>query len=131
MQSKLLILFRGLPGAGKSTLAESLCQRSHSADDFFVTDGEYRFNSEHIKLAHQYCQEKTEESMAQSIPTVGVANTFTQAWEIEPYFKLAQKYGYQIHTVIVENRHGNGNVHAVPEAAISRMAERFEVRLVG
>lgn len=94
-----------------------------------MADGEYQFNPEQIKLAHQHCQEQVELSMRYGSTPVGVANTFTQDWEMKPYFKLARKYGYQIHTVIVENRHGNGNVHAVPDATISRMAERFEVRL--
>ena len=33
---KDLILFRGLPGAGKSTLADTLCDVAYSADDFFI-----------------------------------------------------------------------------------------------
>ena len=59
-----LILLRGLPGSGKSTLAKIILQvRSTdepevlSADDFFINeDGEYDFDSQKIKEAHNYCQ---------------------------------------------------------------------------
>jgi hypothetical protein len=58
-----------------------------------------------------------------------VANTFTQEWEMEPYFQLAEKYGYNIVTMIVENRHGGKNVHDVPDEPIKKMRDRFSIQL--
>jgi hypothetical protein len=60
---------------------------------------------------------------------VVVSNTFTQEWEMEPYFELAKKYGYKVFTVIVENRHGGTNEHNVPEDKIEQMKTRFELKL--
>jgi hypothetical protein len=60
---------------------------------------------------------------------VVVSNTFTQEWEMEPYFELAKKYGYKVFTVIVENRHGGTNEHNVPEDKIEQMKTRFEFKL--
>jgi hypothetical protein len=58
-----------------------------------------------------------------------VSNTFTQEWEMKPYFDLAKKYGYKVFTVIVENRHGGKNVHNVPDEALEKMRNRFEIKL--
>ena len=48
---------------------------------------------------------------------------------MQAYIDLAKKYGYQVTTLIVENRHGNRNVHNVPDETLDRMRQRFEVKL--
>ncbi len=132
-----LILLRGLPGSGKSTLAKIILQlRSTdepevlSADDFFINEnGEYDFDSQKIKEAHNYCQFRCSERMRQQKVRIVVANTFTQEWEMDEYFKMAERYNYRVHTVVVENRHGNENVHGVPEDKLQQMKDRFNVKL--
>lgn len=134
-----LILLRGLPGSGKSTLGALLCDVVVSADDYFTNGtGQYNFDPTKIKAAHLWCIEATR-SWIKSIDAcpdndysdriIGIANTFTQEWEMQPYFELAQEYNIQVHTVIVENRHGGRNVHGVPDDAVKRMRDRFEVVL--
>ena len=132
-----LILLRGLPGSGKSTLANIILQQPNnnpqevlSADDFFVDgSGDYVFDSTKIKEAHNYCQFRCSERMRQGIARIVVANTFTQEWEMDEYFKMAERYNYRVHTVVDENRHGNGNVHGVPENKLQQMKDRFQIRL--
>ena len=132
-----LILLRGLPGSGKSTLAKIILQlRSTdepevlSADDFFINEnGEYDFDSQKLKEAHNYCQFRCSERMRQQKVKIVVANTFTQEWEMDEYFKMAERYNYRVHTVVVENRHGNENVHGVPEDKLQQMKNRFQVKL--
>jgi plasmid replication initiation protein len=58
-----------------------------------------------------------------------VSNTFTQEWEMEAYYQLAAKYGYQVFSIIVENRHNGVNEHGVPEEKIEQMRNRFEIKL--
>lgn len=132
-----LILLRGLPGSGKSLLASIILQNPAglepeilSADDFFVDEnGNYNFDSEKIKEAHNYCQFRCSERMRQQKSRIVVANTFTQEWEMDIYFDMAKRYNYRVHTVIVENRHGNENIHGVPENKLQKMKERFEIKL--
>jgi predicted kinase len=132
-----LILLRGLPGSGKSTLAKIILQlRSTdepevlSADDFFINEnGEYDFDSQKIKEAHNYCQFRCSERMRQQKVRIVVANTFTQESEMDEYFKMAERYNYRVHTVIVENRHGNENIHGVPEDKLQQMKNRFQIKL--
>jgi hypothetical protein len=48
---------------------------------------------------------------------------------MQAYVDLAEKYGYRVFSVIVENRHGSSNVHGVPDEVIEKMKERFEIKL--
>jgi predicted kinase len=134
---KNLYLLRGLPGAGKSTLANQIGGTHFEADMYFINEnGEYIFNGADIKKAHQWCQSQVELAMIQNHITYGldssdivVSNTFTQGWEMEPYYKLAESYGYRVFSLIVENRHGGENIHGAPENKIEEMRVRFEVKL--
>ena len=67
--------------------------------------------------------------MRQQKAKIVVANTFIQDWEMKIYFEMAERYNYRVHTVIVENRHGNENVHGVPEDKLQKMKARFEIKL--
>lgn len=126
---KRMTLVRGVSGSGKTTFAGLVSGAVVSADDYFTNeDGEYNFDAKQLKQAHQYCQDVTRAIMDGGGDVV-VANTFTRKWEMDAYFKLAERYGYMVFTVIVENRHGGENVHGVPTEAINNMKERFEVVL--
>ncbi len=131
---KELFLLRGLPGSGKSTLAKSLGGINIEADQYFMVDGEYKFDSSKIKLAHNYCQSQTQAWMGSNgeqvnVDRIVVSNTFTQEWEMDYYYKLAEKYGYRVYSLVVENRHGGVNEHGVPEEKLEQMRNRFEIKL--
>jgi len=131
---KELFLVRGVSGSGKNTLAEALAYFSSapvlSADNFFMVDGEYKFDPSKLKEAHADCRTKTEFEMGVvSSSMIFVANTFTREWEMKAYYDLAEKYGYRVHSIIVENRHGGVNEHDVPEETIQAMRDRFEIKL--
>ena len=127
---KILTICRGIPGSGKSTFAKTLGGQHYEADMFFINEnGEYNFDVTKIKDAHKWCQSFVETNMVLEYPKIVVSNTFTQEWEMEPYFELAKKYGYKVFTIIVENRHGVTNVHNVPEDKIEQMKNRFSIKL--
>jgi hypothetical protein len=58
-----------------------------------------------------------------------VSNTFTQEWEMDAYYKMAEELGYRVTSMIVENRHGGKNDHGVPDDKLETMKNRFEVKL--
>ena len=72
---------------------------------------------------------KDNQNNPQFYPEIVVSNTFTQEWEMEAYYKLAEQYGYKVFSIIVENRHGGVNQHGVPTDKLKQMADRFEVKL--
>ena len=137
--TKKLYIVRGLPGSGKSTFAEALVGSDFlvcEADKYFMVDGEYKFDATKLKQAHEYCRNLVETYMKDSLVNdqfyreIAVSNTFTQEWEMQAYFDLAEKYGYMVFTVIVENRHGGVNQHGVPDDKLEQMKNRFELQLL-
>jgi predicted kinase len=126
---KELFLLRGLPGSGKSTLAESLGGSHMEADKYFTYEGKYEFDVTKLKDAHDWCQNAVKVFMENKSKRVVVSNTFTQEWEMTPYFELAEKHGYKVYSLIVENRHGGVNEHGVPEDKLKLMKKRFEIKL--
>ncbi len=126
---KILYIVRGIPGSGKSTFAKTLSDLHIESDMFFIKEGEYKFDGSKIKDAHNWCQYVVEHWMEKDKPKIVVSNTFTQEWEMEPYFELAKNYGYKVFSIVVENRHGGTNQHEVPEEVLTKMRERFEMKL--
>jgi predicted kinase len=127
---KNLYLLRGIPGCGKSTFANNLAGVIYSADMYFEDQyGNYNFDPSKIKQAHAWCKRVTMEAMEAEFSDITVANTFTQEWEMKDYIDMATKYGYIVFSLIIENRHGNKNVHGVPDETIKKMTDRFEVKL--
>jgi len=141
--SKTLFLLRGLPGAGKTTVGNLLSEHGKypviSADMYFEDlEGNYNFNINEVKDAHKWCRKCVIVMMQNEIldlPSdydynkIFVANTFTEEWEMEEYFKLAEIYDYQVVTMIIENRHGSKNIHNVPDETIEKMRNRFQIKL--
>ena len=144
-QIKKLILIRGIPGSGKTTFAKFLIEYidiiNLNTDEFGAVeiaaddcwDQPYtingKFNVAGLGPAHLKCQETVENNMVFSTPLIIVHNTFTTESELEPYISLAKKYGYEVTTLIVENRHDNKSVHGVPEETIEKMKNRFSIKL--
>ncbi len=122
---KTLYIVRGLPGSGKSSLAKKLTELVYSADDFFTNKkGEYNFNAKLLGKAHEWCWGKVRDAMFLGANAVAVANTFTQAWEAEKYYQIAEEYGYSV--FVIECQNDFGNVHDVPQESIDAMKKRWE-----
>jgi predicted kinase len=127
--NKELFLLRGVPGAGKSTLAKSLGGSHMEADKYFMDKGEYKFDPTKLKEAHAWCRNAVSVWMVNNTEKIVVSNTFTMEFEMQPYFDLAEKHGYRVYSLIVENRHGGVNEHGVPVAKLIEMKNRFEIKL--
>lgn len=128
--NKILYIVRGISGSGKSTFAKTLGGVHFEADMYFTDEnGIYKFDPSKLKMAHNWCMIQTQKAMVNDEPKIVVSNTFTQEWEMETYFKLAEENGYVVFSIIVENRHGGKNTHGVPDDKLEAMKNRFQIIL--
>lgn len=118
-----LILVRSWPGAGKTTFAIENYVKPFGyilmeSDMYFIRNGEYKWNRDELKQAHNWCFTQTASLLKQG-ENVIVANTFIKKFEIERYLRLNPSKIYRL-TGNFENRHN------VPIETIQRMKSNIE-----
>lgn len=117
-----LILIRGLPGSGKSTMAKTeYPDHIHrEADQYFVDKyGNYNFDATKLHVAHKKCINSTRAYLKSGYDVV-VSNTFTTWEEMKPYLRL----GFPTTIVIATGDYKS--VHNVPDEVIQLMRDRWE-----
>lgn len=145
LKSKILLVFRGLPGSGKSFLAnymknfaksKGFSASIYSADDYF-TDSEtkkYEFDGSKIGRAHSQCLTNVIKAFKNSIECIIIDNTNSTCWEYNNYLALADVFGYT-HRVLEIVCQGNNTInafhartiHEVPLTATISMQQRWEI----
>lgn len=122
-----LILIRGIPSSGKSTLARFILSQEYGkhleADMYFENEGPYKFDPTKLGAAHGWCQAETQYYLDKGIVVV-VSNTFTTIKELKPYFEIAKARGIVPEVILCQNQFNN--IHNVPAKSLKRMRDRFQ-----
>ncbi|XP_044872247.1 uncharacterized protein LOC123370066 isoform X3 [Mauremys mutica] len=98
---KLLLILRGLPGSGKTTLSHILLGQNRdgvvfSTDDYFRQQDGYTYNVAQLGDAHDWNQKRAKQAVDQGRSPIIIDNTNTQAWEMKPYVEMALGKGYRV-----------------------------------
>ena len=133
MNPPTLIVLRGLPGSGKTTVANLLScipgAVAVSADsypgryDIDVTNGIVYNHTEGTK-ALDWCEQQTAYFLRRRVPCVIVDNTFISRESVEKYETLALIHNYRFMVLKVEGTFKS--VHNVPDDFIQQCREKYE-----
>lgn len=129
---KRIILMRGIPGSGKSFLAELMNQNGVFSTDqyWYDEEGIYRFDPVKLQEAHEQNRAQVERMLARfDHGTYIVDNTNIGTRDVAPYFDLAVKYGAEISIVQVDTplevclvrNSKRSQDRRIPEDVIARM----------
>jgi len=135
----------GIPGAGKSHIADVLRERGAdvlSTDDFWVDTDGYNFDPKRITEAHGWNlkrfifnlrgSDRMRDSGVIHEPWLVVDNTNTTIAEIAPYVAIAQAYQAEVKIVAVMcpwEVAAKRQTHGVPVTKVYQMSVRLEETL--
>jgi predicted kinase len=131
---KNVVILIGVPGSGKSFLAESMSNQALksnlsvsicSSDTYMVNEnGEYDFNYKKLKYVHEECFKRFSQSLREGINLVICDNTNILISKRRPYKELARKMGYLIQEIYIQSDFNN--VRGIPEETVSKMRLKLE-----
>ena len=136
--SKKMIIMRGVPGSGKSFMAQKFLYEASgggrsgiilSADQFFIQpNGEYVFDVTKLTQAHASCFRRAIFNTDGGTNLIIIDNTNLSAWEISPYVMIANANGYEHEIINVDCSTGlafQRQTHGVSAQGHSRMCVSF------
>ncbi|KAM9095294.1 LOW QUALITY PROTEIN: NEDD4-binding protein 2-like 2 [Sarcophilus harrisii] len=141
---RLLILLRGLPGSGKTTMSHVLLGQNcggivFSIDNYFWHQNGYLCNVTHLGDAHDWNQSRAEQkTIDQGRSPVIIDNTNTQAWQTKPYVEMAIGKGHQVEFHKPETwwkfdpeelEKKKVNKHGVSHEKIAQMLDHYEYNM--
>lgn len=118
-----LVIVRGLPGSGKTTLAREIsraCGYLHFENDlYFETEAGYVHNREQLGAAQRWCFQAARDALLAGKKVV-VSNVFTKVGHMRDFLKLTDS------VTVIECGGDYGSTHDVPAEVLQRMRAGWE-----
>ncbi|KAL7841434.1 hypothetical protein SRHO_G00251250 [Serrasalmus rhombeus] len=101
LEGQVLVLLRGAPGSGKTTLANAMLEQNPggmvlSTDEYFTQNGAYCYEPNLLGEAHAWNHRRAKEAFEKGFTPIIIDNTNMQCWEMKPYVALALKHKYRV-----------------------------------
>ena len=129
-------IMRGIPGSGKSTIAQEVSDKLYSskyicsADNYWkLLNDTYQFDLKKVPQNHYWCLRQFVEHVGHyETNTIFLDNTNTTLDEFSHYVKIALAFSYKVKIITVCANPEMGiqrNIHKVPADTIYRMYYRM------
>ncbi|KAG7155073.1 2',3'-cyclic-nucleotide 3'-phosphodiesterase-like isoform X2 [Homarus americanus] len=136
--SKIMLILKGIPGSGKSFIAQKIKEVYEdavvcSADSYFMRDGEYQFDRDQLKEAHEFCQHTASEAAKEGLHVIVIDNTNVRNWEMKYYLDLAKEHHYiplvmetQTPWAMDSRELALKNSHDIPQKIIAQKVKSYQ-----
>lgn len=121
----VLVIVRGWPGSGKSTLVKRLFSgMNHVEADqhLYKKDGAYHYTPGRAQKAHEKCRLSVRRLLMNK-ENVVVSNTMPSAKALHEYLSIAYKVGAKV--AIIECKGEYQNIHSIPNYKIHDLKANF------
>lgn len=134
---RVIYILRGPDGSGREKLAKSIQKKEGgvilSINDYFTTNGNYKYIPNKLNEAQFETIDKTDEAMNNNITPIIIDNPNIKRWEAKPYVELAGVHKYKV--IVLEalapekfniNQMMKKSIHKVPRSIIEKQIHRYE-----
>lgn len=127
---KTVVILRGLPGSGKTSLSKMFRAHQYISMDLFWTRGAtpYKFDYEKLPEAIRWTRTQFSNALnSAGADLIVVDNTNYAKQHFQYFLDEADRVGATVHIVHVERPLEDlSNQHGVPEDKVLQMAEKWE-----
>lgn len=118
-----LVVIRGLPGSGKSTLGKTIARECgylfFETDQFFESEQGYQYDGNQLDAARKWCLRSTRDAILTGQRAV-VTGVFSKPRQLEPYLDMA------LSAVVIECTANYGSEHNVPDHILQKMQANWK-----
>lgn len=138
----VMYILRGCSGSGKTMFADEMESLYRSlgltvarieADQYLYTEtGDYVWTQQRVMAAHMACANDCATACESKVDVVIVSNMSVYEKDMKVYLGLANKNGYTVIRMVLENLHGGSNEHGVTDDRKKEIARvmRSNIKLI-
>lgn len=134
-------IFRGLPGVGKTKLANDLARQLASekgavilsSDDFFLSnEGKFVFDKDKVQESHKWNFKNFRKAIEEGLSPIFIDNTNIKHFHYYHYIDYAQRHGYRVVVIIIPHNDVSDKeleartTHGANRDTIRKMRKNFD-----
>ncbi len=123
---KYLYIIRGPFGTGKTEFAKTISNNVVSCWDYYAKYGKNEWDSKLKPHSDEYCRNSVKALMEKNEANIAVTNSFSKNEDLDYYYEMAEKNGYKVYCIIMNNRNNDEFKRNAPDEVISRQITQLK-----